>query len=108
MVSSARALASDGTLFAGAHDHLRFVHAENGVTYFHSGCWNSHASIVRLFLNPDGTPRWEVEQVVIDASVPADDQLAALVAAQLQEHLTAEDRAVVTRLPAAATRRSGC
>lgn len=90
-----------GTLFAGAHDHLRFVHEEGGVTYFHSGCWNSHASVVRLFHGTDGAPRWEVEQVEIDGSVPADPGLLAFVAAQLKEHLAPEDRAVVARLPEA-------
>lgn len=90
-----------GTLFAGAHDHLRFVHRERGVTYFHSGCWNSHASVVRLHDAASGTPRWEIEQVALDAAVAADSELAALAAAQLHEHLTPEDRAVVAKLPAA-------
>lgn len=88
-------LLPEGTLFAGAHDHLRFVHRERGITYFHSGCWNSHASVVRLRHEPGGTPRWEVEQVALDASGPADAELAAFAAAHLHEHLTPEDRALV-------------
>jgi len=90
-----------GTLFSGAHDHLRFVHTEAGIPYFHSGCWNSHASVVRLFLAADGAPRWEIEQVALDARTPADPELAAVVAKQLRQHLAPEDTAVVGRLAAA-------
>jgi 2',3'-cyclic-nucleotide 2'-phosphodiesterase (5'-nucleotidase family) len=90
-----------GTLFAGAHDHLRFVHRERGVTYFHSGCWNSHASVVRLHDAAGGPPRWEIEQVALDEKTPADAELAALVAAQFNDHLTPDDRVVVAHLPAA-------
>lgn len=90
-----------GTLFAGAHDHLRFTHSEGGITYFHSGCWNSHASVVRLYAATSGPPRWEVEQVALDDKIPADAALTEFIAAQLRDHLTAEDRAVVGRLAAA-------
>jgi 2',3'-cyclic-nucleotide 2'-phosphodiesterase (5'-nucleotidase family) len=90
-----------GTLFAGAHDHLRFVHAERGVTYFHSGSWNCHASVVRLTRAADGTPQWQVEQVALDDTVPADPELTAFLAEQLRQHLSPDDTAVLGRLPAA-------
>src|SRR5690606_23181166 len=46
-----------GTLFAGAHDHLRFAHREGRTVYFHSGSWTEFASIARLY-RADNTWRW--------------------------------------------------
>jgi 2',3'-cyclic-nucleotide 2'-phosphodiesterase (5'-nucleotidase family) len=80
----------DGTLIAGAHDHAQFVERMGRTVYFHSGSWNSHLSIVRLTLEPDG-PSWAVEQVVIRDSDPTDPELAALVHDAETEHLMAED-----------------
>src|SRR5207247_6616753 len=71
-------LVPDGTLFAGAHDHLRFVHREGGTIYFHSGSWMEFISIARL-QRQDGNPRWDVEQVRLGTDDPADPALAALV-----------------------------
>jgi 5'-nucleotidase/UDP-sugar diphosphatase len=88
-----------GTLFAGAHDHLRFVHEQDGVTYFHSGCWNSHASLAFLDRGSDGALRWKVEQVPIDARTPADAELEQRIAGLLAVHLQPEDRAVIAELP---------
>jgi 5'-nucleotidase/UDP-sugar diphosphatase len=88
------ALVPDGTLFAGAHDHLRFVHREGRTTYFHSGSWTEFASIARLQVNAAG-PRWEVEQVKLSVADPADEKLAALIRATFAKQLTAEETAKV-------------
>lgn len=85
-----------GTLFAGAHDHLRFVHRVGRTVYFHSGSWMEYFSLATLRVI-DGVPRWEVGQVAIGAEAPAEPQLAALVRSVRAEHLTAEDNAVVGR-----------
>ena len=71
-------LVPDGTLFAGAHDHLRFVHREGRTVYFHSGSWTEFVSIARLQRTADGV-RWDVEQERITPDDPADPPLAALV-----------------------------
>ena len=99
-------LVPDGTLFVGAHDHLRFVHRIGRTVYFHSGSWNGHATIARLERDAAGAPRWEVEQVAIRASDPADPELAKLIAATRAKYLTAKDLMPVGRLPAALDRRA--
>jgi len=90
------ALVPDGTLFAGAHDHLRFVHREGRTVYFHSGCWNEAASVARLGRDADG-PRWDVEPVLLDAAAPGDPRLAETIRQTLEKTLTPEDRAIVGR-----------
>lgn len=87
-------LVPDGTLFAGAHDHLRFVHREGGTVYFHSGSWTDFVSIARLRRTADGL-HWEVEQLPIAAGDPSDPRLAALIRETMAKHLTAEETAVV-------------
>jgi 5'-nucleotidase/UDP-sugar diphosphatase len=89
-------LLPDGTLFAGAHDHLRFVHREGRTVYFHSGSWTEFLSIARLRKSATGL-NWEIEQVRIAADDPADEKLAALVRETMAKHLTAEETAVVGR-----------
>jgi 2',3'-cyclic-nucleotide 2'-phosphodiesterase (5'-nucleotidase family) len=64
-----------GTLFAGAHDHLRLVHRETA----------------------GGAPAWHVESRVLRADDPADPEFARRIAATLAEHLTAEETAAVGR-----------
>jgi len=91
-------LVPDGTLFVGAHDHLRFVHREGRTAYFHSGSWTEFVSIARLHLSTTG-PRWDVEQVRLSPEDPADEKLAALIRATFAQHLTAEETAVVGRAP---------
>jgi 5'-nucleotidase/UDP-sugar diphosphatase len=93
-------LVPDGTLFAGAHDHLRFVHQEGGTVYFHSGSWTDFLSIARLRRTVDGV-RWEVEQVGLAADDPADAPLASLIRATMTKYLTAEETSVVGRAPRA-------
>lgn len=89
-------LVPDGTLFAGAHDHLRFVHREGRTVYVHSGSWTEFISIARLRVTAEG-PTWSVEQQRITPDDPADKTLAALIRATLEEHLTSEETAVVGR-----------
>ncbi len=93
-------LAPDGTLFAGAHDHLRFVHRESRTVYFHSGSWMEFVSIARL-QRAAGRLHWEVEQLALAAADPADAALAKLIRETLAQHLTAEETAVVGRAPRA-------
>ncbi len=87
-------LLPDGTLFAGAHDHLRFLHHEGRTVYFHSGSWTEFVSIARLLKTGAGR-QWEVEQVRIAADDPADEKIAALIRATMAKHLTAEETTVV-------------
>ncbi len=90
-------LVPDGTLFAGAHDHLRLVHRAGRTVYFHSGSWTEFVSIARLHLDAAGRPSWDIEQVRLSPDDPADEKLAALVRATLAQHLTAEESARVGR-----------
>ena len=92
--------APDGTLYAGAHDHLRFVHREGRTVYFHSGSWMECMSIARLEREGRGL-RWDVEQVKLAESDPADPGLAKLIRDTLAQNLTAEETAVVGRMPRA-------
>ncbi len=93
-------LVPEGTLFAGAHDHLRFVHREGGGIYFHSGSWMEFISIARLQRAP-GRLQWEIEQVALAAADPVEPALAKLIRATLTQHLTPEETAVVGRSPRA-------
>lgn len=95
------AFAPDGTLFAGAHDHQRFVEPFGRTVYFHSGSWNSHVSLAWLTRDAAGRPRWTIEQVELKPDGPADPELAATIARVMADHLTAEDRVVVARTPRA-------
>jgi 2',3'-cyclic-nucleotide 2'-phosphodiesterase (5'-nucleotidase family) len=93
-------LVPDGTLFAGAHDHLRFVHAAGRTVYFHSGSWMEHVSVARLERGADGL-RWTVTQPRLAADDPADPALAARIRETLAAQLTAEEKATVGRTPRA-------
>jgi 2',3'-cyclic-nucleotide 2'-phosphodiesterase (5'-nucleotidase family) len=94
------ALVPDGTLFAGAHDHLRFVHRAGGTVYFHSGSWMEFMSVARL-RRTDGRLQWEVEQVPLQAGDPAEPAMARLVRETLAQQLTKEETAVIGRSPRA-------
>ncbi|MDI1248133.1 MAG: 5'-nucleotidase C-terminal domain-containing protein [Lacunisphaera sp.] len=96
-------LVPDGTLFAGAHDHLRFVQPFGRTVYFHSGSWNEYVSLAWLCRDAAGAPRWVVEQVKIANDGPADPELAALIQETKTKHLTAEDTAVVGSVAQALT-----
>ncbi len=93
-------LVPDGTLFAGAHDHLRFVHHEGRTVYFHSGSWMEFMSIARLH-RVAGRLQWEVEPSPLGADDPADPALAKLIRDTLAQHLTPEETAGVGRSPRA-------
>lgn len=99
----------EGTLFAGAHDHLRFVHQQGRTVYFHSGSWNSHVSLVTLRQGIAGVLHWRVEQVELYETAPGDEAMTDFIAKTRREFGQAEDLAVVGRLrtalaPAAAAR----
>ncbi len=87
-----------GTLFAGAHDHLRFVHRQGATVYFHSGSWMDTLSVARLERR-DGRLGWELEQLSLAADEPPDSALAGLVRATLARELTAEETRSVGRSP---------
>ena len=89
-------LVPDGTLFAGAHDHLRFVHREGRTVYVHSGSWTEFISIARLRVTAAG-PTWSVEQQRIAPDDPVDETLAALIRVTIEQNLTTEETAVVGR-----------
>lgn len=90
-------LVPDGTLFAGAHNHLRFVHPHGRTLYFHSGYWNEYLTVARLDRDEEGAFHWSVEiQPILDTD-PADPALADLIARTRAAHLTPEDRTVVGR-----------
>ena len=83
----------EGALAIGAHDHLDLRHAADGRTYLHGGAWGGQFALCHL------TPAGEGVAVAVEMRAVApgggDDDLAALIAAQKEEHLTAEDRAVI-------------
>ncbi len=91
----------EGTLFAGAHDHLRLVHRPAGsrTVYFHSGSWLEVFSLARLLRGTDGRLAWDIEQVKLAADAPGDPALAELVRTTLAQTLTPEETAVVGRAP---------
>lgn len=91
----------DGTLFAGAHDHLRFVHQQGRTVYFHSGSWNSHASLVWLRQGLGGALLWNVEQVELSDTGAADVPMATFIQKTRREYVTPDDLATVGRLRAA-------
>jgi 5'-nucleotidase/UDP-sugar diphosphatase len=94
-------LVPEGTLFAGAHDHQRFVEPFGRTVYFHSGSWNSHTSLAWLDRDAAGRARWTVEQVPVDG--PADEEMATVIAGVIDAYLTDADRTVVARTAAALT-----
>jgi 2',3'-cyclic-nucleotide 2'-phosphodiesterase (5'-nucleotidase family) len=93
-------LVPDGTLFAGAHDHLRFLQPFGRTVYVHSGSWNAFLTLAWLRHDTSGVPRWDVEQIPVP-SKPADPDLTALIRQTQARYLAPEDRAVVAHLPAA-------
>ena len=102
-------LIPDGTLFAGAHDHLRFVHQAGRTIYFHSGSWNDGYSLATLRTDAAGQPRWSVAQFPLAVTDPVDPELAALIQKISAQYLTSEDLVVLGRnstafAPAAAAR----
>ena len=88
-------LVPDGTLVAGAHDHLRFTHEAGRTAYFHTGSWLEAAAVARLERDAAGL-RWRVALEDVPAA-PADPELAGRIRDVLARHLTPEDAVVVGR-----------
>ena len=82
------------TLFAGAHDHLRFIRRFGSRIYFHSGSWMEFYSLARLRWRQNRL-QWEVEQLPLDARGRGDPELIQLIRDVHREHLTPEDNATV-------------
>ncbi len=95
------ALVPAGTLFAGAHDHQRFVHPQGRGAYVQSGSWNEYLTLAWLCHDAAGLPVWRVEQIEIPANGPADAELAELIRETRLKYLTPEDSAIVAHSPAA-------
>ena len=95
------AMVPKGTLFAGAHDHLRFIEPINGGVYVHSGSWNEYLTLAWLRRDDSGVRRWDVEQIGIPTDGPADPELAGLIRETQAKYLTPEDTAVVGHTAAA-------
>jgi 2',3'-cyclic-nucleotide 2'-phosphodiesterase (5'-nucleotidase family) len=89
------ALVPDGTLFSGAHSHLRFVEPFGRTRYFHSGSWTQHVSLAWLCREESGGLQWRVEQVPVPADGPEDPELAGLIREVRARHLTDEERAII-------------
>jgi 5'-nucleotidase/UDP-sugar diphosphatase len=90
-----------GTLFAGAHDHQRFIHPFAHGLYVHSGSWNEYLTLAWLHRDEAGRPRWTLEQIPVPADGRADPELAALIKETRAKYLTPEDTVVVGRTTAA-------
>ena len=100
-------LVPDSTLFAGAHDHLRFVQPMGRGVYVHSGSWNEYLTLAWLHHDASGAEHWEVEQIRIPTGGAADADLAARIHETQAKYLTPEDIAAlghttVARSPAEA------
>ena len=91
----------NGTLFAGAHDHLRFVHSLGRGVYFHSGAWNEYLSVAWLKRDRAGVPFWTVEQVQIPGNGAFDAKLTDLIRATRGKYVTPEDTMTVGHAVAA-------
>jgi len=94
-----RPLVPDGSLVAGAHDHLRFTHETGRTAYFHTGSWLEAAAVARLERDDAGL-RWRVALEEVPAA-PADPELARRITEVLARHLALEDASVVGRGPRA-------
>ena len=84
-------LLPDGSLLVGGHDHLVLSHQEGKTRYVHTGSWSSRYTVIDIAA--DRTML--VSQVGVEIDAPADEDLAALIASSMNEHLTAEERAIV-------------
>lgn len=80
-----------GTLLVGGHDHVVLDHSEGATRYLHTGSWSSLLTVVDI----DASGPLAVERRPITATGQADADLAALIASTMEEHLTAEERAII-------------
>jgi hypothetical protein len=88
-------LVPEGTLFSGAHSHLRFVEPFGRTVYFHTGAWTQHVALAWLCRDETGALRWQIEPVPVPADCPTDPELAAVIRDVSERWLIPEDRAVV-------------
>ncbi|HEY4245568.1 MAG TPA: metallophosphoesterase [Lacunisphaera sp.] len=91
----------DGTLFVGAHDHLRFVHPIGSGVYVHSGSWNEYLTLAWLYRDSSGRSVWKVEQRAISTDGVGDQELAGLISKIRVKYLAREDSAIVAQSPQA-------
>ncbi len=84
-------LLADGSLLIGGHDHLLIDHAEGATRYVHTGSWSNMFTVVDIAADSVLSTR----RVAVALDGAADEELAALIAATMTEHLTDEERAVV-------------
>ncbi len=83
-----------GTLMLGAHDHLELTHQADGITYLHTGAWGRTLAIHSLRRAAEGVEiATELRAIAPEGG---DAALAARIEEVLAEHLTEEDRAVIT------------
>ena len=94
-------LVPEGTLFAGAHDHLLFVHPMGRGVYFHSGAWNEYLSVAWLRRDQAGLPCWTVEQVQIPVEGAVEAKLADFIRENREKQVTPEDTVTVGQAGAA-------
>lgn len=87
-------LVPDGTLYAGAHDHLQFVHRTGRTVYVHSGYWNTSVSEAWLVRTASDV-HWEIEQAPIATTDPAEPKLAAFIRETEQRYAMPPDTAIV-------------
>lgn len=88
-----------GTVVQGAHDHLALDLVHNGIPYFHGGSWGVQLGALSLGRGSDGIlTNYETHAVQPGGG---DAELTALIAAQMEEHLTDEDKEVIAEIPAA-------
>jgi 2',3'-cyclic-nucleotide 2'-phosphodiesterase (5'-nucleotidase family) len=91
-------LAPRGTLFAGAHDHLKLVRPMAiADVYFQSGSWLDCFSLAQLRWTGKEL-HWQVSQVPVKADDSADPELDALVRRVSAKYLSLEDQAPVAHL----------
>jgi 2',3'-cyclic-nucleotide 2'-phosphodiesterase (5'-nucleotidase family) len=93
-------LIPDGTLMLGGHDHLSFDHRQGRSLYLHTGAWGTPLTVATVGWS-GGQPQFRVERLPVDPADPADAALAKLIATTSAAQLTAADKAVVARMPAA-------
>jgi 2',3'-cyclic-nucleotide 2'-phosphodiesterase (5'-nucleotidase family) len=83
-------LAENGVML-GAHDHLSFLDQSGPVPYLHGGSWGGMLTVIGLAPQARAT----VEMRPISAAMPGDGDLSGIIEAQMAEHLTAEETAVI-------------
>lgn len=87
----------DGALMIGGHNHILFQEPLGRGLYAHTGSWNN-AYTAADYLS-DGSVRAQSRSITLDG--PADPALAALIRTTLEQHLTAQERAILGTSPAA-------